>query len=398
MTTRTTLQFSLLWILTVCLSGTTWASDEEKKPVDISRLVQRLGARSYLDRKEAAEKILKLGHAAEEALKQGRTDSDGEIRLRSQALLIRIQRAEEVERIKRFLSKMDDENIKDFPGWKHFRDLVGDDLSSRNFYVGLLKQDKEMLQALEKETAMVSSAFQEQTEEIYKRMYQKNGVRIANDSPVDREELGLLLLLSSKPGLNISYTTSSHFFRFFSHSEIRKAIQTSKEDPFRRLFMAWVKTQKNDKIVEQLLRRSTYFEKKDLLELSLRIIKDADKKAKGVAFAFPILAQNGTKEHIKLLERFLDSETSVCGFGIGGGFSGSTKVRDVALAMILHLEGQDHKDYNFTYTRTPSGKHLKFNASFQGFTNENERKAAFERYEKWKSTRGKAQEQPKEKS
>jgi hypothetical protein len=59
-------------------------------------------------------------------------------------------------------------------------------------------------------------------------------------------------------------------------------------------------------------------------------------------------------------------------------------VRDVALAMLVHLTGQKHADYDFTFSRAP-GYSLMFSAPFLGFTTPEERDRAFKKWSEWKA-------------
>jgi hypothetical protein len=95
--------------------------------------------------------------------------------------------------------------------------------------------------------------------------------------------------------------------------------------------------------------------------------------------ALTLLGKMGTAEDSGLLRNFLSDETVVGNFQLPNQQKGSTQVRDVALAMLVHMSGQSHKDYGFSFAR--DNQALFFNPYMLGFTTQENRTIALKKWE-----------------
>jgi hypothetical protein len=87
----------------------------------------------------------------------------------------------------------------------------------------------------------------------------------------------------------------------------------------------------------------------------------------------------------KVFEPYLNDTTTLGKIGrlVGGATTGATtEVRDVALAQLVHLTGQDHKDYGFAHTQASNvNPAMKFTWYYLGFINNEIRQAAFKKWQ-----------------
>ena len=80
-----------------------------------------------------------------------------------------------------------------------------------------------------------------------------------------------------------------------------------------------------------------------------------------------------------------------------------TELRDVALAALIQLTGQSHKDYNFAFTRTyiyNNGSNVLFtmaDSRILGFGKDEERAAALRKWKEWSASRKELQVETKQK-
>ncbi|MFO0864360.1 MAG: hypothetical protein U0744_06830 [Gemmataceae bacterium] len=122
-------------------------SQETKKP-DARQLVERLGDGSFAARENAFRSLQGMGTEAVEAVKAGMDHPNAEVRRRCQAILAVIGRPVEDHRWDAFIGKKTEQAP---PGWEKFRDAVGDDATSRSFFVKMHKADAELMELLAKD-------------------------------------------------------------------------------------------------------------------------------------------------------------------------------------------------------------------------------------------------------
>ena len=68
---------------------------------------------------------------------------------------------------------------------------------------------------------------------------------------------------------------------------------------------------------------------------------------------------------------------------------GTTEVRDVALAMLVRLNGQQTKDYGFAFLQFHGGQQIFFAPVWLGFADDAKRTAAIKKYRDWKAAQKK---------
>ena len=67
---------------------------------------------------------------------------------------------------------------------------------------------------------------------------------------------------------------------------------------------------------------------------------------------------------------------------------GTTQVRDAALAMLVRLTKQSHKDYGFAISQY-NNEHLMSYANFLGFSGDELRDRALSKWKQWKAVQKK---------
>jgi hypothetical protein len=133
-----------------CLLALPAASAQETKTPDARQLVEKLGDGSFAMRENAYRKLQSMGKDAVEAVRAGVDHPNAEVRRRCQALLAVIGRPVEDHRWDAFIGKKTEDAP---PGWEKFRDAVGDDATSRSFFVKMHQADAEFMELLAKDPA-----------------------------------------------------------------------------------------------------------------------------------------------------------------------------------------------------------------------------------------------------
>jgi hypothetical protein len=367
----------LLSLLLLLLSAA-WAMADNPRARE---LVRRLGDESYRVREEASKELLQLGLAAREALLQGVKDSDLEVRRRCRDLLPSILEADRQARLDSLLADTEDKQDHGLPGWNRFRQVAGADLPARKFFVALCRHDGGLLADATKDPARAGEHCATLCGHILQKVY---GPTSRSAGQVEPAELAPLLLVAGDPRTNVPAPPRHMVVNFFYQPAIRAALVGDGNPAFKKLALAWMERQTDDEdAAQQMFFAVQNLELKEGVDLALKVLAERKLKGRGVGGAMTTVGKLGTRQHRAVLERFLDDRTQVCAFALDRE-RGTTEVRDVALAMLVHLAGQEHKPYGFVFSH--NNPHLKFYANFLGFHNEEQRNRAFARWKQDKPT------------
>src|SRR5256885_15457879 len=93
----------------------------------------------------------------------------------------------------------------------------------------------------------------------------------------------------------------------------------------------------DDHIVGHVLSTVSSLNVPEVADVALRVARDKKVGPQGHGHALVVLGKSGGKKHLELMESYLTDKGNVSSFGIGGKLRGATEVRDVALAMLVHL-------------------------------------------------------------
>ena len=97
-------------------------------------------------------------------------------------------------------------------------------------------------------------------------------------------------------------------------------------------------------------------------------------------YALLVVGRFGTREHLALLERQL-SDTAVCMNATVNNQRVQVEVRDVALAVLVHLTDQNLSAYGLGGARTDSK--MLFHTHTLGFSDDDEREKAQRKWQAW---------------
>ncbi|MBX9679595.1 MAG: hypothetical protein K2X38_12585 [Gemmataceae bacterium] len=143
------------------------AFSQETKTPDPSQLVEKLGDGAFAAREGAYRKLLSMGKDAAEAVKAGMNHPNAEVRRRCVALHAVIGRPVEDHRWDAFIGKKTEESPA---GWEKFRDAVGDDATSRSFFVKMHQADAELMNLLVKDLAKASALIGPRTVKLQQKI------------------------------------------------------------------------------------------------------------------------------------------------------------------------------------------------------------------------------------
>jgi len=348
-------------------------------------LVRQLGDASFQAREQASRELLALGLAAKEALQEGARDPDPEVRRRCEDLLPAVLEADRRARVQAFIAdRRGAETDHGLPGWQRFRQAAGDGAVARQLFVDIQKSEAAyFLEDVEKAPAKAAELCAGRCQYLQQKLYNPLDGRY---TPLPLHEVAALLLVAADPKVRLpnAYLVGN----FLYQPAVRVAVADKVSGaPFRHLVLVWLRRQlDDDNSTQYALQIITQLNLKEGLDVALEAARARKVKGVGLAAVLTAVGKLGEKEHVAILESYLDDTTLVSNFGLNRG-GGTTQVGDVALAMAVHLTGQSHRDYGFYFAQ--SNPSLKFYPHFLGFTSEAQRAQAQRKWQEWKTAQEK---------
>ena len=311
-----------------------------------ARLVEQLGEARFDTRERAMRRLVALGSAALPVLQRASLSSDRETRARARRALQVVFRRDLHRRREAFLKASDSERDFGLVGWQRFRILVGDTAGSRSLFVEMHRHERELIQAVQQGPPAANPALARRYQQLAHwkqvRGFQQQQARLPLGTVVallfavtdhrvqlrdlERELPNYLFQQQQAPGI----------------SEYR--------DVIRRLLGHWVQGLAIDSVYPALYLSLYYAVPEGLVPaekvLMQTKVSDVPRQA-GVEgphryrlmFAIFVAARFGDRNHLDLLEPLLDNAS--------GTPYGKVEIRDLALAALLHLSGQDLVQFGF---------------------------------------------------
>lgn len=373
--------------------------------VEMSRareLVRQLASESYKEREQAQDELAKMGRLARPALSEAlATDPSPEIRARASRLIPRAEAADLQARIDTFLADTEAKFKHDLPGWKLLRKSldateVGFEKSARELYVEAIKvpANLEILAALELNPENAGRAiadrritlFLQQNPGVYGRV--QPGVSTTPRQPT-LADVGVLLFAEMTidgkhiPRSNQFGVTGAQFVQIApSMQAIANPDSTPQGKAYRQIFIKWIDSRITPEELNTVAWIANSFKNlKESGSLLRRILttEGVQGYAKGQALIF--LLQRG-KEELPTIRGQLKNETALNNgkIQIAPGVNIDTQVRDIALALLLHNDGQDLKKFGFEFQPGFNVAQVAQTYWGYGFKSEEDRTAAHKKF------------------
>ncbi|HEY7315898.1 MAG TPA: hypothetical protein VH643_41595 [Gemmataceae bacterium] len=391
--------FSRFIILAIGLLLTHLAQSEaatRPETPDIAGLVRRLGSTDFKVRELASRELFRIGLPAKQPLLEGANDPDPEVRRRCRDLLPRILEADRQAKLAAFLADTDGKLKHDLPGWERYRKIAGEDDAARRFFADIQKGDVAFLRDAEKDPDHAGERCGALCQLLIQRQqaFQFRNGRVES-TQIPLTEIAPMLLVAADAHVRIPVQQRYLFTNLLYQPAVQENLRKSGISPFKKIVLAWMEHEVYDETTSgSLFHVINQLGLKEGLDMALKAVRSKKLKGPGLAGALVTIGKFGDKEHVELMESFLDDKTAIGGFNFGrangGNVGGNTQVRDAALAMLVRLTKQSAKDYGFAITEIqPALDHLMDYANCLGFSSEERRTKAFEKWKTWKAARKK---------
>lgn len=346
---------------------------------ELKTLVEKLGDNSFEIRERAAAELIRHGLEARDALMSGLDHADLEIRLRADQLLVAIAQTDLNRRLSAFLDDVDGKQDHNLPGWKKFENLIGNDRDSRTYFAQMIRSETPLLQAYEAGASHASPALVERIQSL-----QSNAIPgVAQE--IKAQSLATVLLVGADSDVKLDTSVGYQFYNLLNQTHAQKAFTTDAGSPIaRKLLTEFLHGQQGNSLMARNgLLLTLRFKMNDVgLELARKIVSGKSVSNSTLPYALLTIGRFGGKDDRATIEPFLDNKT-VCHTWHNGKFKDVIKIqiRDVALTVMVHISGQDHKDYGFELLRKSTI--TLYEVYTCGFAEDEKREAAFAKWQTW---------------
>jgi HEAT repeat protein len=353
-------------------------------PPEVGELVAQLGAGSFLARERASRRLAEIGLPARESLEQALAHPDAEVRLRAGRVLGVILERDFHVRLEAFAADVEGKSEHHLPGWERFKQSVGSHAAARKLFVEMQRAEPAVLKASEAGAALAGEALARRVFELQEAAEQENYVQ--EDAPTGRVAA---LLFAAAPGdVAVSDEVGMYLANIQYQAPFQDAVGRGQQsDLLRKVLAAWISRTEGlgSQPKLQNVMAALRLNMKEGLLPATSLARDAALEAYARPYPILAIAKLGGKEHLPLLQPLLEDESQCNEFHEGSKIY-RMQVRDVALLAMLHLTGQNPKDYGFE--RLQSNEMFLYDPGSVTFASRKKRREAFEKWKAYQEEQG----------
>lgn len=377
--TMTTL--SLATAACLLISGTITAADtsitDGGDSAQILILIRQLGHTRFESRQDAADGLKEIGLPALPALQKALGDDDLEIRHRAERLIGEIEHQAYERRLESYLSDPDGAPGDLLPGLDVFRETIGGDPAASRLLVDMLRAEPDLFRAWEDQNPDVADEYLSQFSRVQQACMAKQSREAAQTS------VCALMFIGADPQVPVAEPTISGVSNFARYSEFRELLNGPHGEAYRKLLGRWIARPGAAGAAQKMTLAMQYGLAEGLVP-ARETISLGNPRSATRQYAILTVGKLGGSEHLPLLERLLEDDRVLAATRTKGDVTYSIKTQDVALAALLHMTGQNPKDYHFKRLRRNAIS--VFSLSTAGFYNEEDRSAAQQKWAAWRRT------------
>lgn len=389
---------SMAPLLMIAMAGRGWAAEQpigilgsrepragasdvvstEAEAARVATLIKQLGARTFAARQRAQKALIAVGVPAKEALQAACHSDDWEVRSRARQALEAVLDLEFEARLNAFLSDESSATVQKLAGWERFCAVAGDTPTARSLFGEMQRAERGLMEA--DDDPEHASRLLDQRAAHFSLLME---VTQAPQQPrISLGSIAAVLFAASNPEVPVPDTTALAINRLGVQRSFTDAMNLrSTAEPLRKLVGALVARpfDSDSLIVYCNADFAMRYDLKEIVGPAKQVL--AGVPAAAVYIHHPILALGkfGSAEDVPVIEPLLEDVRPA---GVQGRRQDSnTEVRDVALAVLVHLTGQNLADYGFKRAKSDP-THL-FQINSLGFHDAAARQAALKKWREW---------------
>ncbi|MGE0608474.1 MAG: hypothetical protein AB7O62_15365 [Pirellulales bacterium] len=357
------------------------AAADKSQPM-AAQLVRQLGSSSYRERELATSELSKLGLAAKSALLEGLRDPDAEIRLRCQRVLVDVMEQDYQARLAAFAADKEGKSDHQLPGWDRFRGQIGEHPEARALFVEMLRADPATMEATESKPARAAEVLALRCQQVHESLYGQN---FGERQPASTGTISALFFLAGNAEVASNDQTTMQLGNLGNQFQ-NQLTNGPKADMLRKLLGGWIARTDGSPAAFQAIQLALRFDLPEGLSPAIQACQKANGQTHLFMYAALAVGKFGNKDQVAVLEPMLENTNICLNYNINNEMH-KAEVRDVALAVLLHLTGQDAKEYGFT--RLEKNQMYLYNPTSLGFREKDER-PGFDKWKAWSAEQKKA--------
>jgi hypothetical protein len=374
-------------------------------PRELSRaqsLVRQLSSDTFRDRERAQRELAVMGRLARPVLAEAaQTDPDPEVRVRCARLLPKATADDLKARTDAFLADVEGKFEHDLPGWKRFREVVGADQPARDLFVDVLKSgvNGELLTAIDGPADEAGRAVSDRRNLMYAQITQRQLRPFDNSVPPPSLTLtdvaALLFAEVAVPPKNIPrvgqlgfYVTGASFVQQPASMAAIASDTTPHAAAYRRVLSKWMDTRTDPTDLSHYALVNVAYNLRAVKEttpLLRRVVQTDGVQSYQKAQAMIYLVQRNGKDELPVVKSQLTNDAALSQQRLAADVTITCQVRDVALALSIHLSGQQLKDYGYEFINGFNPAQVTSNYWGYGFSKDEKRDAAFRKWQQWEA-------------
>lgn len=372
--------FRQLWMWTTLFVASAAMGAEPMRDADrITQLIRDLASPTFATRELASKELIKIGIAALPELEAAAVGPDAETRSRAKRILVVIGAASLEQKIEAFRKDVDGKQQLTLPGWKAFREQFGGEKSTRELFAEMYKSGPVLLSAIEDgDPRSIADRLRETAREL-EAGFEHDAISV-DDSKALEGLLSAMLWAACRPEVAVDDKTAEKLTQYVNPQTFQPAARAS-QSVQRELLSEWVQRDSGAAANYNKMMLSLSFELPVTIDLARRVIK-SEVLAKQRAFVILLVAKNGNAADLGTIEPTLMDER-VIGSPTINKKRIEVQVRDVTLAAIVELTGQDLKKYGFS--KSQFGSESGINPFANIFENGAKRDAALKAWREWRA-------------
>lgn len=317
------------------------ADEADDGAPDFDALIAELGAVDFADREQAEQQLLKLGVQAAEPLRVHLEGQDAEVSRRIRRVLRDILVTDLKLRIEAFRKDAASEG-ENVPQWTRFKTRVGSSEAERAVFLKMLDAEPGLLMSCERGADAAQAALRLR---IRQYMQGQNYSVYGQRTLPGAGSLLAMLFVSGDAELtgNAAPMEVAWLRSWLRQTPFKNFIEDKKNGTAgRQLLVQWVLARTNNGTfhIERLQEAVTY-----KLKEAVAVAVQGLKTKPHVGLSIESIGRLGGKEYAALLVPVLEDSSVVATFAMANRKTTEIQARDVALAWLASLTGQDPKTY-----------------------------------------------------
>lgn len=354
---------------------------QQRRELRPEELVALLGHDSFDIRQRASAALSRLGSKAKPALLAGLKSDDAEVRSRCRRVLVVVLEIDHREQLKAFTADREGTQKHDLPGWRRFKELAGDDHGARLLFTEMQRCEPYLLEAADDAPDALGSMFNERCEQIQRSM-------VAAD-PRARQHAALgtvatLFFVATEPSLTVTDDLVMYLHNFSYQPAFQQAMQqsTKRTDAFalRKLLGSWVAREEPPTCYQHFMLALRY-DLEESVQPALAALERTDAPTSVLQYALLVVGRFGDRALLPIVEAHLEGK-QILGVYQDGTEQYPIELGDLALAVAIHLAGQDHAEFGFPSLRR--NRQMLFVLNTVGFRGSEQRAAAIAKWHAWR--------------